>query len=63
MLAQSYDFIFKPAREFCEKFQKKLGSHIFKVKICVNLICPSSVRRPRRYVILYYLGEPDGVGL
>ena len=24
MLAQSYDFIFKPARDFSEKFMKKL---------------------------------------
>ena len=36
-IALSFDFIFKPARDFCEKFQKKLGCHIFKIKICVNL--------------------------
>ena len=36
-IALSFDFIFKPARDFCEKFQKKLVCHIFKIKICVNL--------------------------
>ena len=40
MLAQSYDFIFKPTRDFWEKLLKKLGTHIilcYKVNICVNL--------------------------
>ena len=30
-MPQSYDFIFKPARDFWEKLLKKLGTHIFYV--------------------------------
>ena len=39
-MPQSYDFIFKPAREFCEKFQKKLprGQNIIKVGDTVILV-------------------------
>ena len=37
-IQQSYGFIFKPARDFGEKLQKKLGAtHFIKPRICVNL--------------------------
>ena len=37
-IPQNYGFIFKPARDFGEKLQKKLGAtHFIKPRICVNL--------------------------
>ena len=31
-MPQSYDFIFKPARDFSEKFLKKFGPHVLSGK-------------------------------
>ena len=43
-IPQSYGFIFKPARDFGEKLQKKLGSHaLYQGKICV--ICVTKQQR------------------
>ena len=51
-MPQSYDFIFISARDFCEKLQEKLGTHIFNIirrKSVGLVLCPTDFTDLHRY--------------